>query len=233
MKKTFKYYAIIWASLLAVYNLVVFLVRPLPGYVINYDARFWVSWVIVNATFAGQLFCAKVAFNSKNNEKFFLNLPLITKSYKSLVLMTIVASALMLIPDCPAWIASVVCAIVFGFNAMSIVKAKSAADMVSETNDKTKAQTFFIKSLTVDAETLMARAKSEAIKAECKKVYEAVRYSDPMSNDALTSVESEIIIKFAKFADAVNEENAEASAETAKEVVILVENRNKKCKALK
>lgn len=233
MKKNFKFYIIIWAILLVLYNLTVFLVRPvMPGYIINYDARFWISWGVIIATFIGQLFCAKVAFDSKNNEKLFLNIPLITQSYTALVVATIAGSALMLIPDCPAWIAAVVCAAVFGFGAISVIKAKAAADIVSDTDDKIKTQTLFIKSLTVDAEGLISRAKSEAVKAECKKVYEAIRYSDPMSSDALTGIESQITLKFNEFSNAVT--SGTDNIETlANEVVILVGDRNKKCILLK
>lgn len=233
MKKNFKFYIIIWAILLVLYNLTVFLVRPvMPCYIINYDARFWISWGVIIATFIGQLFCAKVAFASKNNEKLFLNIPLITQSYTALVVATIAGSALMLIPDCPAWIAAIVCAAVFGFGAISVIKAKAAADIVSDTDDKIKTQTLFIKSLTVDAEGLISRAKSEAVKAECKKVYEAIRYSDPMSSDALTGIESQITLKFNEFSNAVT--SGTDNIETlANEVVILVGDRNKKCILLK
>ena len=233
MKKNFKFYIIIWAILLVLYNLTVFLVRPvMPGYIINYDARFWISWGVIIATFIGQLFCAKVAFDSKNNEKLFLNISLITQSYTALVVATIAGSALMLIPDCPAWIAAIVCAAVFGFGAISVIKAKAAADIVSDTDDKIKTQTLFIKSLTVDAEGLISRAKSEAVKAECKKVYEAIRYSDPMSSDALTGIESQITLKFNEFSNAVT--SGTDNIETlANEVVILVGDRNKKCILLK
>lgn len=233
MKKNFKFYIIIWAILLVLYNLTVFLVRPvIPGYIINYDARFWISWGVIIATFIGQLFCAKVAFDSKNNEKLFLNIPLITQSYTALVVATIAGSALMLIPDCPAWIAAILCAAVFGFGAISVIKAKAAADIVSDTDDKIKTQTLFIKSLTVDAEGLISRAKSEAVKAECKKVYEAIRYSDPMSSDALTGIESQITLKFNEFSNAVT--SSTDNIETlANEVVILVGDRNKKCILLK
>ena len=233
MKKNFKFYIIIWAILLVLYNLTVFLVRPvMPGYIINYDARFWISWGVIIATFIGQLFCAKVAFDSKNNEKLFLNIPLITQSYTALVVATIAGSALMLIPDCPAWIAAIVCAAVFGFGAISVIKAKAAADIVSDTDDKIKTQTLFIKSLTVDAEGLISRAKSEAVKAECKKVYEAIRYSDPMSSDALTGIESQITLKFNEFSNAVTS-NADTISTLADELVILIGDRNKKCKLLK
>ena len=93
--------------------------------------------------------------------------------------------------------------------------------------------TFFIKSLTVDAESLIARAKNETIKAECKKVYEAVRYSDPMSNSALSSIESEITITFAKLSEAVVDDNFETVSEFTSEIIILLGDRNNKCKLLK
>ena len=127
----------------------------------------------------------------------------------------------------------ILCAIVLAANVLSVIKATAAVSEVERIDEKVKTQTFFIKSLTIDADTLVARAKSEAVKAECKKVYEAIRYSDPMSNDALDSVESQITIKFAELSDAVKADDAEKVAEIANEVVILVGDRNKKCKLLK
>lgn len=233
MKKNFKFYIIIWAILLALYNLTVFLVKPvIPGYVINYDARFWISWGVIIATFIGQLLCSKVAFDSKNNEKLFLNIPLITQSYIALVVATIAGTALMLIPDCPTWIAAIVCAAVLGLSVISVIKAKVAADIVSETDDKIKAQTSFIKTLIVDAESLMSRAQNETAKSAAKKVYEAVRYSDPMSNDGLSGIESEIAIKFNQFAGAITA-NSDDIATIADELIVLITDRNKRCKLLK
>ena len=234
MKKNFKFYIIIWAVLLSIYNLTVFLVKPIvPGYVINYDARFWISWGVIIAAFIGQLICAKIAFDSKNNEKLFLNIPLITQSYTALIVATIVVSILMLIPNCPAWIAAIVCAVVLGFSIISVVKAKAAADIVSDVDDKVKANTLFIKSLTVDAEHLMNTAKTAELKAEAKKVYEAVRYSDPMSSEALATAESAITIKFKEFQDAVKNNDIDLAKSSANELVFLINDRNKKCKLLK
>ena len=127
----------------------------------------------------------------------------------------------------------IVCAIVLVANVLFVVKATAAIDEIERIDTKVKTQTFFIKSLTVDVDTLMAQAKSEDIKAECRKVYEVIRYSDPMSNDALASVESQITVKFAELSDAVKEDNAEKVAEIANEVIILIGDRNKKCKLLK
>ena len=106
------------------------------------------------------------------------------------------------------------------------------ADIVSEIDDKVKAQTSFIKTLTIDAESLMSRAQNEAAKTATKKVYEAVRYSDPMSNDGLSGIESEISIKFNQFAGAVTA-NSEDIDTIAEELVVLITDRNKRCKVTK
>ena len=234
MKKNFKFYALIWAIVLAVFNLAVFLVRPvIPGYVINYDARFWIAWAFIIAAFIGNLICAYFAFKSENLKKMFYNLPLITISWSALIAMLVVGCVLMLIPNCPAWIAAIVCIVIFAFNAIAVIKAVWAADAVGKVDEKVKTQTAFVKNLTVDAESILARAKSDAVKAECKKVYEAVRYSDPMSNDALSVIEAKITLKMDELANAVGADDAMKVKEIADELVILAGDRNKKCKVMK
>lgn len=234
MKKNFKFYGLIWTIMLAAFNAVVFLVRPIiPGYVINYDARFWIAWGFILATFIGNLVCAYFAFKAENLKKMFLNLPLITVSWSALIAMLVVGSGLMLIPNCPAWIAAIVCIVVLAFNAIAVIKAVWAADTVNKVDEKVKVQTSYIKNLTVDAESILDRAKSEPVKAECKKVFEAVRYSDPMSNEALSVIEAKITVKVDELASAVGADDAEKAKDIADEIVILVGDRNKKCKALK
>ena len=234
MKKYFKFYALIWAILLAVWCAVVFLVRPIiPGYVINYDARFWIAFVFIVLAFIGNLVCAYLAFKAENSKKMFLNLPLITVSWSALIAMLVVGSVLMLISNCPAWIAAVVCIIILAFNAIAVIKAGWAADAVSKVDERVASQTSFIKNLIVDTESILSHAKSDAVKTECKKVFEAVRYSDPMSNDVLSVIEAKITMKVDEFSSAVGVDDAEKAKEVADEIVILVADRNKRCKNLK
>ena len=232
MKKTFKQYTILWMILLAAYNIIVFAVRPIAGFVRLYDARFWISWGCVILAFLIQLLLARKAFQNESKECFFLNIPLITVSYAALIVMIVAASVLMLIPDCHAWIAIIVCAVICAFSGLAVVKAGIAADEVATVDEKIKGSTLFIKSFTVDAENLMAQARSEQAKAACKKVSEAIRYSDPMSHDALASIESQITIRFHALTEAVKNDS-DAVTTIAEEVILLVGERNKKCKVMK
>ena len=163
----------------------------------------------------------------------FYNISLIRTSYIGLIVSFIVGGLCILISPLPYWVGVIVCAIVLVANVLSVVKATVAIDEIERIDTKVKTKTFFIKSLTVDADTLMESAKSEAVKAECRKVYEAIRYSDPMSHDTLSSVESQITVKLAELSEAVKTDDANKVTAIANEIVVLVADRNKKCKLLK
>lgn len=232
MKKIFKVYSLIWVILLALFNVISFVSVGWAG-ISKYTPSFWIGYTFITASFIGQIVCAYFAFKDDDIKKTFYNVSLISTSYTGLILSFVFGGLCMIISPLPYWVGIILCAIVLAFNIIAVIKASAAVDIVSKIDNKVKTKTFFIKSLTVDAESLIARAKNETIKAECKKVYEAVRYSDPMSNDALASIEGDITIKFSKFSEAVISEDSETVVTLADEIIIFLGDRNKKCKLLK
>ena len=232
MKKTFNFYAILWAVLLVLFNVIAFVSVGWAGQE-KYTASFWIGYGFISLSFVGNLICAYKVFQADSLQKLFYGLSLLRVGYISMVLSFVFGGLCMLISPLPYWVGAILCAIVLAVQILSVAKAHAAVELVTQTDAKIKTQTFFIKSLTVDADTLMASAKSEAVKAECRKVYEAVRYSDPMSNEALASIESQITVKFAELSEAVKADDLEKMVAFANDVLILVGDRNKKCKLLK
>lgn len=232
MKKAFKFYSAIWAVLLVLFNVISFVSVGWTG-IEKYTPSFWIGYIFITVAFIGQIICTYFALKDNDIKKTFYNISLISTSYNGLILSFVFGGLCMLISPLPYWVGIILCAIVLGFNITAVVKATAVIDIVSGIDEKVKESTFFIKSLTVDAESLMSHAKSEAVKAECKKVYEAVRYSDPVSSNALASIESEITITFAKLSKAVVDDNFETVSEFTSEIIILLGDRNKKCRLLK
>ena len=232
MKKRFSFYAISWTILLALFNVIAFVS---PGWigVEKYYAAFWTGYTFITVTFLGQLVCAWFALKEESTSKLFYKVSLITTSYIGLVVTFVIGGLCMLISPLPYWVGIIACSIVLAANILAVMKAAAAIEEVQKIDEKIKVQTAFIKMLTVDAESLISRAKSETIKAECKKVYEAIRFSDPMSNNALSSIESAITTKFSNLSLAVASDNFDSATEFANELVILIGERNKKCKLLK
>ena len=145
----------------------------------------------------------------------------------------IISSVAMALPAVPGWVGVLVCIVALAVSAVAVLCSKAVANAVSDIDDKVKAQTFFVKALTVDAETLITKAQTPEIKAEVTKVYEAIRYSDPMSNPVISNIESQISMKYNQLSLAVEKNDVDAVKTFTDEVLILIKDRNNKCKLLK
>lgn len=233
MKRTFSFYAIIWAICLALFNVIVFVTPGEAGGMTKYGGAFWAGYIFITFAFIGQLVCSFFAFKPDDKQKVFYNIPLVTVSYAGLIVTLIAGTACMAIPNLPNWVGIVVCLSVLAITAIAVLKAVFTASAVTDIDRRVSVKTFFIKSLTVDSEHLMNSAKTAELKALAKKVYEAVRYSDPMSNAVLVEVEEKIQNGFSDFENAVAGEDFELASSTADELLSLIDIRNKKCKLLK
>lgn len=233
MNKNFKLYIICWAILLALFNVICFVTPNEAAGLNKFGGAFWIGYIFITAAFIGQLVCAYIAFKAENLKKLFYNLPLITLSYTGLVLMLVLGGAAMAIPNLPAWVGAIVCLLILGFNAIAVIKANWAAEIVESVDEKIIDKTEFIKNLITETESLISHAKNEQIKEECKKVYEAVRYSDPMSNIRLADIECRINEEFSVFTDAVLSDNSDNTEMCGKELLNLLSERNSRCKNIK
>lgn len=232
MKKNFKLYAVVWAILLAVFNVLVFATPSEYEGVSKYTPTFFIGYALVMAGFIGQLACAYIGLKDDNLTKLFYNIPLLRIGFAGLIVTALAGSIFMAIPSAQPWVAGIVSIIVLAFVAIATIKAKATGDIVGEIDTKIKTKTAFIKNLTVDAESLIARADDNT-KPVVKKVFEAIRYSDPMSSDDLSDIEGRISYEFKTFEMAVKSGDTAVAENQAEELIALIDNRNKKCKALK
>ena len=234
MKKAFRFYLIAWAILFVIFNVVV-IVLPKETTIagVTYTklgGLSWITLILFELCFVGHLICTWIALKQNKLSGTFYRLPLIRLSYACIIVTTVIGCVMMAVPNLPDWIPLIVALIIMALYAVAVLKAAAAAEIVEQIDEKVKVQTAFIKTLTVDAQTLLSRAKSEPVKTVCKKVFEAVRYSDPMSADALSDVESRIRTEFDCFTDAVISDDAEAATASADELLTLIKERNGRCK---
>ncbi len=229
MKKVRDTFLIIWAICFALFNVIVFVV---PNE--NREAdNFWIGYALITTALLGNLFSSVIALNSKSNAKVLYNIPLITTSIVEIVISSIAGTIFMTVPGIESWAVVVVSAVILAVSVIVSLIAKSAADTVGDFDDKIKTKTSFIKGITLDAEMLMTSTEIPEIKAEIKKVYEAFRFSDPMSSDALNDVEDRIQNQFNLLSEVVITENTEKVSQVAKDLLSLIDYRNKKCKISK
>lgn len=227
MNKILKPYAGVWAICFALFNALVFLTP------IEHSGGFWVGYAFITVAFLGQFGCTYKAFKAENLKKCFYNVPLITISYTGLIVMLIAGSVCMVIPGIPNWLGVIVCLVVLGVTAIAVISAGAAGSIVANLDQKVEEKTTFIRNLTIDAENLMNRANAPMLKNQCKKVLEAVRYSDPMSSKELSNVEQRIQEEFDVLTDAVIADDLDLTESSVKEITTLINERNNRCKSFK
>ncbi len=234
MKKMFKFYLVAWAIMFVLFNIaVIALPKEFTILGVTYEKFGGVSWVtliVLELCFLLHLILTAAALNQKKLSGTFYRLPLIRLSYGCVIVTTVVA-VLAMLAFLPSWIPLALALLILAIYAFAILKAVVAAELVESVDEKTRAKTSFIRNLTVDADSLLSRAKSEPVKAACKKVFEALRYSDPVSAYGLVDVEERIKAEFDALTDAVIADDPKAVSASADELLTLIAERNKKSKA--
>lgn len=233
MKKTFGAYAIGWLAALGLFNLVVFIIPEEAAIFDKFDSLFWIAYVLITLAFVGQLGCTYYVFNTDSLQKTFYSIPILTTCHSTLVAMLIVGGICMSFVPLPTWLGVILCFGVLVYNVIAVVKAVAAAQIVSNIDQQIKVQTFYIKMLTANAQNLLARAASPEMQAVARKAYEAIRYSDPMANDALAYVENSISEHFAALSAAVDANDLTAANTQLNLLLIRLDERNAKCRVLK
>lgn len=189
---------------------------------------FWVAYIFTVIAFVLQIIIWKFAFKGADTLKSkFLGIPLISVGITYLLVQIIAFAVFMAISFVPSWIAIVVCTLILGISSICLIGTETGREEINRVEQKVSKKVFYIKSLQVDIE-MLANAEADAdTKAALTNLAEKIRFSDPMSNELLADLESKII-------DKINDlKSTEQKATIIKELTLLFDERNKKCKLLK
>ena len=228
MKKAIWYYGIIWSILFALFHVLAFIPFSWLGEN-KYSAMFWIGYTLIAIVFVIQFVCSFVTFR-QDTKRMFSHLSLLSVGFSSLVGSFIVGGLCMILPFVPYWLGIVVCLVFLAFYGIAIVKSVAAIEIVTEIDRKIAQKTSFIMTMTAKAEMELSKAKSGSARLEAKKIYEALRYSDPMSNDSLIETEDELSEALNKFFAAMETGDESQIHENANHCLNLIHERNILCK---
>lgn len=222
MNKITKNYAIIWAVMLVVFNIIVFVAPGWNG-LVKYTGAFWVAYIVTTIAFVSHLLLTLWAFKDAegNTQRLFYNIPIIRISYTALVVTIIAATLTMLNSLLPTWAAIVVMLALAVFYTITIAKTKMAIDVIEEKDQQIKDQTSTIKELRAQAASITTN-KELAV-----KIAEALRFSDPVSNPSTIEIEDQLKQTLNQFKD---ETDPDKAAEIVNTFMGLLEERNVKCR---
>ena len=221
MKKKVMAYSVLGIAL-ALFNVLAFAIPT------EKTATFWIAYAFSVIAFGLQIGIWNFAFKGADSLKSkFLGIPLVVVGARYLAVQVIAFAVFMAFPLLPTWIAIIVCSVVLGISAICLIGTETGREEIKRVEDKVEKKVVFIKSLQVEVELLAETESDQEIKAALLKLAEKIRFSDPMSSDALTEIEAEILEKVKELKIAENKTAAIAVTSA------LVTERNQKAKILK
>lgn len=210
---------------IAVFNVVSFV---LPH---KFNASFWTGYAFTMVAFLLQILFVYIAFGKADNiKKAFMGFSIAQLGMTYLVLQVIWGLVCMFMPNLFVFVAIIVSVILLGLYLIFIIAAVSGREMVNATEEKVKAKTFYIKSIQADIELLIEKTGDAILKKNLRDLADTVKYSDPMSSDALYTIESKIEAKAAELLYAVESGDTENTFSVITELQMLFSERNKKAK---
>lgn len=233
MTKNSKKYIIAITIFLVLYNVLVWCI-PFPK---NDLPTFIISYVASIIAFLAQLIIYYIAIHNKDSLKSKLyGWPILKVGYVYGVIqlcITIIFYIIGSFIEIPTWISIVVCVILIGLALIGVLVTDTYREEIEKMEINAPITKKFVLDLRIDSEAFAKKITTEPIHSELVAFAELVKYSDPVSTDALVDFEDEISRKYIEIKELVINERLIEARNELKEITILMEERNKRCKATK
>lgn len=189
---------------------------------------FWASFVFGFLAICFQIPLWNKALSGESLKSKFLGFPVLHVGIAYLVIQLIVSIIMMAVPGIPLWITIIVDVVILAISCTLVTSGGVARTAIEETEERIQEKTSFFKDLRADVDVLLSKETDTEIKEALRKLSDEIRFSDPMSNSALESIEAEISEKLTSISAA-----GDSKINLITEISGLIKQRNIKCKALK
>ena len=213
---------LIYAILLGVFNLLTFTIFKTRTDV------FWLSYGFMTFAFVVQIVSMFVAFVPTDVETAFFEIPLASFSVFYLCAELVIGAVFMIFQQVSFTLALIIqILLLVAFLIIAIISVLSA-NTVQAISDKVKENVFNLKSVLVDIEMMRDSCTDPELKVALRKLSETVKYSDPMSNEAIASVEQRITRKVSELQICLDDNQIDDAKQACADLERLYVERNKK-----
>lgn len=216
------------AIVFVVYNVIVFAV-PFPK-----TPVFFLSWGFTMVSICAQIYVINVAFYQGEGVKSkFYGWPIarIGACYlASQLTLGLVFMAVGIAVIVPLWLPLVLYVVLLGAAAVGMVSADAMRDEIARQDSKLKKDVSCMRALQSKAASMLQITQSDQLRKELETFAEALRFSDPVSGEALHDVETDLIACVDEIQQAMSEGDQENSLALVKKASVILTERNRLCK---
>ena len=196
------------------------------------NGAFWLTYIFSVISFAVQPFVMKIAFkDGKNLNSKLYGFPIarisvvygIAQTVLSLVFMTLAKVV-------PIWLVLVFDVILLGVSAIGFIGADSMRDEIVRQDKKLVKDVKFMRNLQSKMNVLVNQCEDENVRKSVSKLAENIKYSDVVSNEALSDIESDLSACIDDLQTAVVDGDKDGALSLCVKAEGLLAERNRLCK---
>lgn len=185
-KKTIGMSLAIWGIFFAVYNLLVFMIlRPRTPV-------FWLSYGFMVLAFGLQILGMYLSFKDFTVEAVFFGIPLAHFTLYYFFAELFMSVVFMIFQNVPWKIPFILQTLMLAVYGVVAIVSVFTRDAVVAAKDNVQNAAAAMRLDTIDIEMLRDEAKDPELRNQLRRLAEAVRYSDPMTNAAVADVDGRI-----------------------------------------
>ena len=229
MKKIFKKYLVITIIITIFYNLLVFLIPVTP----KDEISFWLTYSFGLLCIVSQPVIAYYAFKNEGLKSKIYGWPILKIGYIYFIvqiIITTIAFILGLFMVIPYWVLIILNVLVISLVLIGLLVLDAYRETIEHIEQETKDNTAFMNNLSINISLLVELVEDDLLKKEINKLSDEIKYSDPVSCEALYELENEIESNYLKLKEEIELDNIENANKLSKKLLALVKERNLRIK---
>lgn len=219
--------SLILLVILAAYNILYFVIP------FNRTLSQTSYWITYGCTTFVVLFMGVLVFNGigdKNKKSRVFGLPILYLGFMAIIIQLIFDIIVMVIGnwlEFKSWITIVFETLFLSVFFISLIVGTAYKDTIKKI-DKLSTKENFIRDLRVDLEVLSSGVENDLLKEPLNKLFEKVKYTDPVSSKNVFDIEDEILNKIITLRAEIQDNQIEKALKTIKAIDSLITERKLK-----
>ena len=194
-------------------------------------ATFWISYIFAVIALAVQIYAYPKAFEGESVKSKFYGFPIARITTIYLIAQLVLSLICMLAGKwVPVWIPLILSVVMLGAAAVGFIAAEGMRDEVERQDVEHKANVGTMRALQSKAVFITNKCEDAATKKALDAFAEALRFSDPVSSDALADIEENLTGLVEELGNAVLDKDYSAAQSLCTKASTILADRNRMCK---
>lgn len=210
--------------LFAVFSVIAFVI-PFPK-----NTVFWIAYVCGMFAILFQVYIFKSSFGKEDARSRFYGFPIARLGICYLVIQLVVSIAeIALSKVLPTWVVILINVVIFAIALIGCITTETMRDEIVRQDGKLKKDVFNIRELQSISASLVDQCDDEELKKKLVKLADDFRYSDPLTSDKTSALETEMQTKIGELQQAITDGDTNSAKELCEKLAGSLRERNRVC----